>query len=119
MKKILICDDSPVEIINLAKILEETDCHVIKATNGKEAIKLAKKHKPDLIFLDIVMPEMDGYAACREITNSPETKDLPVVFVSSKGQKADRLWAQMQGAKDLVQKPYQDSEILNQVSAVN
>ncbi|MEE9413376.1 MAG: response regulator [Methylococcales bacterium] len=118
MKKILICDDSPVEIINLAKILEETGCHVIKASNGEEAVKLAKKYKPDLIFLDIVMPEMDGYAACRELTKDPETKDLPVVFVSSKGQKADRLWAQMQGAKDLVQKPYQDSEILNHIQAI-
>ena len=118
MKTILICDDSPVEIINLAKILEESGCNVIKAVNGEEAVKLAKKHKPDLIFLDIVMPEMDGYAACREITKDPETKDLPVVFVSSKGQKADRLWAQMQGAKDLVQKPYQDSEIINHVQAI-
>ncbi|MEE9425221.1 MAG: response regulator [Methylococcales bacterium] len=118
MKTILICDDSPVEIINLAKILETTGCHIIKASNGQEAVKLAKKHKPDLIFLDIVMPEMDGYAACRELTNSPETKNMPVVFVSSKGQKADRLWAQMQGAKDLVQKPYEDNEIIKHVQAV-
>ncbi len=118
MKNILICDDSPVEIINLAKILEEAGCNVIKASNGQEAISLAKKHKPDLIFLDIVMPEMDGYAACRELTKSPETKDSPVVFVSSKGQKADRLWAQMQGAKDLVQKPYQDSEIIDHIQSV-
>ncbi|MCH9696521.1 MAG: response regulator [Gammaproteobacteria bacterium] len=118
MKKILICDDSPTEIINMAKILEQAGCQVIKAGNGKEAIKKAKKYRPDLIFLDIVMPEMDGFAACRELTNSPETKNLPVVFVSSKGQKADRLWAQMQGAKDLIQKPYQDTDLINHVKAV-
>ncbi len=118
MKKVLICDDSQTEIVNLTKILEQAGCQVVKASNGEDAIKQAKKHKPDLIFLDIVMPEMDGYAACRELTNSPETKDYPVVFVSSKGQKADRMWAQMQGAKDLIQKPYQDTEIINQLNAI-
>lgn len=118
MRTILICDDSPIEIIKLTKILNGAGCNVIKASNGQEAITLAKKHQPDLIFMDIVMPKMDGYAACRELTSSPETKNSPVVFVSCKGQKADRLWAQMQGAKDLVQKPYQDSEILNHVQSV-
>ena len=118
MKTILICDDSPVEITNLSKILNDAGCNVFKATNGEEAIKLAKENKPDLIFMDIVMPEMDGYAACRELTTSAETKDLPVVFVSSKGQKADRVWAKMQGAKDLVQKPYEANEIINQLQAI-
>ncbi len=118
MKTILICDDSATEINNLTRILEGGGHNVLKATNGSEALGLAKQHKPDLIFMDIVMPEMDGYAACRELTNSPETKDVPVVFVTSKGQKADRMWAQMQGGKALVQKPYQENEILDQVAAL-
>ena len=118
MKKILICDDSATEIIKLTKILSGAGYKVIKANNGSEALVMAKKHKPDMIFMDIVMPEMDGYAACRELTNSPETKDFPVVFVSSKGQKADRMWAMMQGAKDLIQKPYEESEILDKVASL-
>lgn len=118
MKTILICDDSPVELTNLSTILEAEGHHVLKANNGNEALAMAQENKPDLIFLDIVMPDMDGYAACRELTNGAETKDTPVVFVSSKGQKADRIWAQMQGAKDLIQKPYEASQILEQVNAL-
>lgn len=118
MKTILICDDSATEIVNLASILEGAGCKVIKANNGAEAVALAKQHKPDLIFMDIMMPEMDGYAACRELTKSLETKGSPVVFISSKGQKADRMWAQMQGAKDLIQKPYQDKDILDKVASL-
>ncbi len=118
MKKILICDDSTTELTKLASILEQAQCLVYQAKNGEEALQLAKQHHPDLIFLDIVMPEMDGYAACRTMTKDPETKDIPIIFVSSKGAKADRIWAQMQGAKELIQKPYQDTSILEQVNAL-
>ncbi len=117
MKTILICDDSTTEIANLSRILINAGHQVVKAENGLEAVKQAKIHKPDLIFMDIVMPDMDGYAACRELTNDPDTKDFPVVFVSSKGQKADRMWAQMQGGKALIQKPYEEQQILEQVAS--
>jgi twitching motility two-component system response regulator PilH len=111
IQKILICDDSPVDLMNLKNALQVTNYILITASNGEEAVKKAKSEKPDVIFMDIVMPGMDGYAACRTLRNDPETKHIPVIFVSSKHQKADRVWAQMQGAKDLIAKPYKSREI--------
>jgi twitching motility two-component system response regulator PilH len=66
--------------------------------------------------MDIVMDRMDGYQACRELNQSTKTKDIPVVFVTSKNQKADRMWAEMQGGKALVSKPYTADQILEQIS---
>ena len=111
-RKILAVDDSPADLANLKAVLSEAGCVVLTATNGKEAFAKAKADHPDMIFLDIIMPEMDGYEACRLLANNPDTKDIPVVFCTSKGQKADRVWAQMQGGKDLVAKPYKKEQIL-------
>lgn len=107
ISKILICDDSQTDLMNLKNALEGTNCIVLTATNGEEAVKKAKAERPDVIFLDIVMPGMDGFAACRTLRNDPDTKQIPVIFVSTKHQKADRVWAQMQGARDLIAKPYE------------
>jgi twitching motility two-component system response regulator PilH len=115
IKKILVCDDSSSDRQNLERIVSGTGCVVISAVNGKDALTKAKTEKPDLIFLDIIMPEMDGYATCRALQNDPDPKNIPVVFVTSKGQKADRVWAQMQGGKDLVSKPYSSEEIVEQI----
>ena len=113
INKVLACDDSSTDLENIKGILSENGCQVVTAKNGKEAIEKAKAEKPELIFLDIIMPEMDGFETCRMLSNTPDTKDIPVVFVTSKGQKADRVWAQMQGGKDLVMKPYEKNQIID------
>lgn len=112
IQKILICDDSQTDLQNLKNALQGTNSVLIMANNGEEAVKKAKDEKPDVIFLDIVMPGMDGFAACRTLHNDPETKHIPVIFVSTKSQKADKVWAQMQGARDIIAKPYQPNEII-------
>jgi len=111
-RKILAVDDSAADLTNIKNMLTEAGCLVVTATTGKEAIDRARADQPDMIFLDILMPEMDGYETCRLLANNPDTKNIPVVFVTSKGQKADRVWAQMQGGKDLVQKPYTKDQII-------
>ena len=113
--KILVVDDSKTDLANLEGILSAAGCSVLTSTNGSEAIAMAKAERPELIFLDIIMPEMDGYEACRRLAQDAETKDIPVVFVSSKNQRADRVWGMMQGAKDLVSKPYCPDDILAHV----
>lgn len=113
--KILIVDDSQAQLLQLKGVIEKTHCTVITASSGKEAVQKAKSEKPNLIFMDIVMDDMDGYSACREISNDPDTKDIPVVFVSTKKQKADQLWALKQGGRALISKPYTDQQILDQV----
>lgn len=116
--KILICDDSETDLANLKNALAGTDCVLITASDGEEALKLAKSQKPDVIFLDIVMPGMDGFAACRKLRDDPDTKHIPVIFVSTKHQKADRVWAQMQGAKDLIGKPYSPQDITERLAGL-
>ena len=66
-----------------------------------------------MVFMDIVMDDLDGYGACREITRDEETQDIPVVFVSTKDQRADRIWAEKQGAKDLITKPFDSANSMN------
>lgn len=115
IKKILVVDDTSLYLNQITEILSDADYEVIRASSGTEALEQAKKEQPDLIFMDIVMPEMDGFAACREMTRSDETKDIPIVFVSSKDQEADRVWAELQGAKAYITKPYTADQILEQV----
>ena len=115
IKKVLVCDDNATDRAHIEKIVAGAGCVVISASGGKEAIEKAKSEKPDLIFMDVVMPDMDGYATTRALQGDPATKGIPVVFVTSKNQKADKVWAQMQGGKDLVGKPASAEEILEQI----
>ena len=117
IRKVLIVDDSPTDLTNLEKIISNTNREVITASNGSDAIAKAKSDKPDIIFMDIVMDKMDGYEATRTLTNDSATKAIPIIFVSSKRQKADRVWAKMQGGKELVSKPYTEEQILDQLKA--
>ena len=112
-KKVLVVDDTAAHLQHLADIVATAGYHVITATSGKEAIEKSRAEKPNMIFLDIVMDDMDGYGACREITRGDDTKDIPVVFVSTKNQRADKLWAQKQGAKALLTKPADSAQIID------
>jgi len=114
-QKILIVDDSSTDRLNLKNVVSRANYSVITASSGVEAIAKAKSEKPDLIFMDIVMDQMDGYGACRLIQEDPDTENIPIVFVSTKSQKVDQLWAKKQGGKALVSKPYTDQDILEQI----
>lgn len=116
--KVLVVDDCPTDLANIKGIVADAGCTVYTATSGEEAIEKAKAEKPDVIFLDILMPDMDGFEACRQLGADGETKDIPIVFVTSKSQKADRMWAQMQGGKALVAKPFTADEIIDQINAL-
>jgi twitching motility two-component system response regulator PilH len=111
-KKALVVDDSAADLANLKSILSDAGCMVVTATSGKEAIDKAKTEHPTLIFLDVVM---DGYEACRLLSQDAGTKSIPVVFVTSKGQKADKVWGELQGAKGHITKPYTADQIVDQL----
>ena len=119
INKVLVVDDSDTELTNIKSIVSDTGCIVLSASSGVEAVELARKEQPDIIFMDIIMPDMDGYEATRKLNNDPITRDIPIVFVSSKSQKADKLWAQMQGGKGYVTKPYTPDKILSQLKSFN
>ena len=114
-RKILVVDDSATDLKNMEQIITDAGHIVVSASGGTEALAKAKSEKPDLIFLDIVMPDLDGYATVRALRSDEDTKRIPVVFVSSKGQQADRVWAQMQGGTDLVVKPFTKAQIIDQL----
>lgn len=110
---VLVVDDSPAHLENLKNIVSRAGCRVIQASSGTQAVALTKQEKPDLVLMDIVMDDLDGYGACREIMSNADTKDTPVVFVSTKKNRADKIWAEKQGARGLISKPYKDEEILD------
>ncbi|MBC7547581.1 MAG: response regulator [Polaromonas sp.] len=112
MKKVLVVDDSPVDLMNLQGILSSAGMVVITAATGAEAVAKAKSEKPELIMMDVNMPGLDGFSAARQLGQDPITKVIPVIFVTSKDQKADRVFAQMLGAKGFVTKPYTAEQIL-------
>ena len=117
-RKALVVDDSAADLANIKAVLADAGCLVLTATNGAEAITKAKAEKPSIIFLDVVMPDMDGYEACRQLAQDGDTKGIPVVFVTSKGQKADKVWGELQGAKGHVSKPYTADQIIDQMKSL-
>jgi twitching motility two-component system response regulator PilH len=111
-RKVLVVDDSATDLTKLEQICVGAGYSVITATSGTEAVAKAKSDMPDAVLLDVVMPGMNGFQACRAITSDPVTQNIPVVLVSSKGEKTDRLWGEEQGAKGYITKPYTPEQIL-------
>jgi twitching motility two-component system response regulator PilH len=118
IRKVLIADDSSTDLKNLEQIVSSAGYQVITAASGKEALAKAKTERPDAILLDVIMPDMNGFQACRAITNDAETRNIPVILVSSKGEKTDKVWGEEQGAKSYVTKPYTPDQILSQLRAL-
>lgn len=115
---VLVVDDSPVELQNLKMIVEDAGYKVVTARNGREALEKAKSFRPDVILMDVVMDGVDGFEACRNITNGESTQNIPVYFVTSKNQKVDQIWGELQGGKGMISKPYSPDDILNTISAI-
>ncbi len=117
-RTILIVEDNQADRSRLEKLLSGAGYMVSSAENGTQALAAVKTSKPDAIFMDVNMPGMDGFAATRALRNDSGTKDIPVVLVTSKDQKADIAWGQMLGAKGYITKPYTDDQILTQARAL-
>ena len=118
VKKILVIDDSPTERHFLTEILTRNNYQVITAVNGEEGIEKARKEMPDLILMDVVMPGLNGYQATRTLTRDDETKTIPIIVCTSKGQETDRIWGLRQGAIDYLVKPLNPEELLQRIAAL-
>jgi twitching motility two-component system response regulator PilH len=114
-RKVLIVDDAVVDRRNLEQILSAAGHRVLLAESGEQALVQAREGRPDVILMDVNMPDLDGFATTRRLKTEPETKDIPVVFVTGKNQKADIAWGRMLGAKGYVSKPYTREQILEQI----
>jgi twitching motility two-component system response regulator PilH len=114
--KVLVIDDAFVDRENLEAILRGAGHVVMVAESADLGITRARSERPDLILMDVNMPDLDGFAATRQLKSDPLTRDIPVVFVTGKNQKADIAWGRMLGAKGYVGKPYSPAEILAQLA---
>jgi len=113
-KKILVADDE-LNIRSLVSKLLEKDYIVIEATNGQEAVDIAKRQKPDVILMDLMMPEMDGYNACSRIKADPATRVIPVVMLTGVGHELNKKLAQQIGASGYVTKPFNLQDLLDAI----
>ncbi|MDD2721506.1 MAG: response regulator [Gallionella sp.] len=115
MGKILAVDDTPASLRLLTDILKDEGYEVRSAISGKLALHAAISNPPDLVLLDIRMPEMDGFEVCRRLKADPATCDVPVIFVSAASEVSEKLQGFEFGAVDYVTKPYQREELLARV----
>ena len=113
--RILIVDDTPMNIQVLAQaLIEKYD--ILVATSGKEALDIAgSEEKPDLILLDIMMPEMDGFETCKALKNHFSTQNIPIIFVSAKGDVSDQQYGFDLGAVDYITKPFEIPIVLARI----
>ncbi len=112
---ILIVDDTLRNIQVLGTILRQERYQINVAQNGKQALDVVSKVRPDLILLDVMMPEMDGFEACRHLKEDPGTADIPVIFLTAKVETEDIVKGFELGAVDYVTKPFNPTELLVRV----
>lgn len=113
--KVLVVDDEEYiqHILNFSFGAEGYE--VITAADGEEAVSIARSEKPDIIVLDIMMPKMDGYEACKQIKADPQTQDIPVILLTAKGREVDRKLGAEAGADDYVVKPFSPGRLIERV----
>ena len=103
---VLVVDDNPANIQVVGENLRQKNVEISIATNSAKSLKIAKTAKPDLILLDVMMPEMDGYEVCKKLKEDPDTSDIPIIFVTAKVNHADIIRGFELGAVDYVLKPF-------------
>ena len=118
MARILVVDDSPTETEAFRAVLEKNGHEVLNAENGADGVAVARQELPDLVLMDIVMPGLNGFQATRQLTRSPETKNIPVVIVTTNDQETDRVWGKRQGASGYLVKPVSESRLLSEINAL-
>lgn len=115
MPKVLIVDDSPAQLYSLKRIVEKGGLETVTADSGEMALKIALMEHPSVILMDVVMPGMSGYQATRKLTRDASTRNIPVIFVTSKSEESDKVWGMRQGARDYITKPVNPAHLLTAI----
>ena len=116
MARILIVDDSPSQLMGIRRIVEKLGHEALTAEDGAAGVEVAKRELPDLILMDVVMPNLNGFQATRSISREPTTKHIPVILVTTKDQETDRMWGMRQGAKAYLTKPFSEDELAEAIT---
>jgi sigma-B regulation protein RsbU (phosphoserine phosphatase) len=112
---ILVVDDTPTNLSVLVRILEGSGYRILVARNGRAALEIARRTRPDLMLLDVAMPEMNGFEVCRALKQDAETSGTIIIFLSALGEVADKVSGLELGAADYITKPFQSEEVLARV----
>ncbi|HEY9253347.1 MAG TPA: twitching motility response regulator PilH [Stenotrophomonas sp.] len=118
MARILIVDDSPSQLLGIQRIVEKLGHQTITATDGAAGVEAAKAALPDLVLMDVVMPNLNGFQATRTLKREPTTQNIPVILVTTKDQDTDRMWGMRQGARAYITKPFSEDELSEVIERV-
>lgn len=116
--RVLVIDDSPTIVALLKRMLQQNQLAVLEAFDAESGIEIARKEVPDLIFLDIVLPGMDGFNALRTLRRDPITKHLPIIMISGNAQATEQFYVQRIGADDFMKKPFSRAEVFMRIEAL-
>lgn len=116
MARILLIEDSPTDTAVLTRLLERHGHQVLAATSAEDGIEVCKRELPDLVLMDVVLPNMNGFQATRAISRESTTRHIPVVIVSTKGMETDRAWGMRQGARDYIVKPPNEDTLIARIN---
>ena len=111
MARILIVDDSPSQLLGIQRIVEKLGHQILTATDGAAGVETARAELPDLVLMDVVMPNLNGFQATRTLARDEATRHIPVILVTTKDQDTDRMWGMRQGAKAYITKPFSEDEL--------
>ncbi|MBP6438308.1 MAG: response regulator [Thermomonas sp.] len=114
----LVIDDSPTIVALLKRMLQQNHLQVLEAGDAETGIEVARREVPDLIFLDIVLPGMDGFSALRTLRRDPATRDVPIIMISGNAQATEQFYVQRIGADDFMKKPFSRAEVFNRIEAL-
>jgi len=106
VKTVLVVDDEPTIRTLVNAILEDSDVRIVEAADGPQALDMARRYRPDLVLLDVVMPRMDGFAVCQRMKAEQSTAAVPVLLLTALVQESDHQRARSVGADGIVQKPF-------------
>lgn len=115
---VLVVDDEPFICRSLSFVLRKGNFHVVEARNGEEALAAVRQHHPDLVFMDVMMPKLNGFDVCAAIKQDPELKRTHVILLTAKGQDSDREVGLQAGADEYMTKPFSPTKILERAREI-
>ena len=118
MARILIVDDSPSQLLGIQRIVEKLGHESLTAEDGAAGVEVAKRELPDMVLMDVVMPNLNGFQATRTLSREATTKHIPVILVTTKDQDTDRMWGLRQGAKAYLTKPFSEDELAEVIERI-
>jgi len=118
MARVLIVDDSPSQLLGIQRLVQKLGHETLTAEDGAAGVAVARAELPDLILMDVVMPNLNGFQATRTLNKDAATTHIPVILVPTKDQDTDRMWGMRQGARAYITKPFSESQLAEVIERV-